>query len=653
MKRLTAPLVAAIALFVLALPVSAKDTWLSVRSKNFLLIGNGSEKEIRQVGTRLEQFRYVFLQLFPKANVNTPVPTTVIVFKSDNSYKPFKPLYQGKPNNNIAGYFQPGEDMNYITLTTEARPDSPFGIIFHEYTHLLIENTLLDPPVWFNEGLAEYYSTFDVSSDNRKITLGKPIGNHVYLLRERFMPLEELLHVTHDSPAYNERDKSGIFYAESWALVHYLLQGNKGQRVAQLAEFSKQLAAGIPLGTSFQQAFGMNFETMEKELRKYVLQSSYNDAILELKQPLEFDAEMQTKPLTEAEAQAYLGDLLYHINRADDAEAYLKQALAMTPDLPSAETTLGMVRVRQKRYDEAIKLLQQAVAADPQNYLAHFYLAEALNRQALGPDNAVEKYPAEVAAQMRAELKRAIELNPNFPEAYRLLSFLDLVNGEELMDATILMTHARSLRPDRFEYAIMLARIYLRRDQFVAARHVLEQVVHSSNADAQVRTEAYIVLQAVDVQAHAKDAKSGAAQDAQLLASTSSSSKIDEGEAGGGKSAPAQPQPIKSAPPVLTARTDGEQIRGVLTKIECTGGASAILYVQAGARLYKIHTDALDHVEFTSYVANMSGQISCGPLKKETYVRLTFRAPAQQAHTKFDGEAIAVDFISKEMEIEK
>src|ERR1041384_7430897 len=92
--------------------------------------------------------------------------------------------------------------MNYITLTTEARPDSPFGIIFHEYTHLLIENTLLDPPVWFNEGLAEYYSTFDVSSDNRKITLGKPIGNHVYLLRERFMPLEELLHVTHDSPVW-------------------------------------------------------------------------------------------------------------------------------------------------------------------------------------------------------------------------------------------------------------------------------------------------------------------------------------------------------------------------------------------------------------------------------------------------------------------
>ena len=41
-------------------PVSAKDTWTSVRSKNFLLVGNASEKEIRQVGVRLEQFREVF-----------------------------------------------------------------------------------------------------------------------------------------------------------------------------------------------------------------------------------------------------------------------------------------------------------------------------------------------------------------------------------------------------------------------------------------------------------------------------------------------------------------------------------------------------------------------------------------------------------------
>ena len=34
---------------------SAKDEWIQVKSKNFFLIGNASEKEIRKVGTRLEQ----------------------------------------------------------------------------------------------------------------------------------------------------------------------------------------------------------------------------------------------------------------------------------------------------------------------------------------------------------------------------------------------------------------------------------------------------------------------------------------------------------------------------------------------------------------------------------------------------------------------
>src|SRR5687767_5727996 len=97
--------------------VYAKDTWVSVRSNNFFLVGNASEKEIRQVATRLEQFRDVFRQLFPKMNFTSPVPTTVVVFKSDSSYKPFKPVADGKTVP-VAGYFQSGREVNYITLTT-------------------------------------------------------------------------------------------------------------------------------------------------------------------------------------------------------------------------------------------------------------------------------------------------------------------------------------------------------------------------------------------------------------------------------------------------------------------------------------------------------------------------------------------------------
>ena len=40
--------------------VSAKDEWIQVRSKNFFLIGNADEKDVRKVATKLEQFRETF-----------------------------------------------------------------------------------------------------------------------------------------------------------------------------------------------------------------------------------------------------------------------------------------------------------------------------------------------------------------------------------------------------------------------------------------------------------------------------------------------------------------------------------------------------------------------------------------------------------------
>src|SRR5437763_11634367 len=186
MKRrlLTVPAIACLLLVAFVTPASAKDSWTSVRSQNFFLVGNVSEKEIRQVATRLEQFRDVFIRLFSRAKFTSPVPTTVIVFKSMGSYKPFNP-------GNNAGYFQKGQDVNYITLTTEAS-QNPFSVIYHEYVHLLVDNTNGNVPVWFNEGLAEYYSSFDIEED-RKVHLGELIPYHLQTLREqKLLPLRTL-----------------------------------------------------------------------------------------------------------------------------------------------------------------------------------------------------------------------------------------------------------------------------------------------------------------------------------------------------------------------------------------------------------------------------------------------------------------------------
>src|SRR5256714_2010920 len=369
----------ALALFLTAAASSAtaKDTWTSVHSKNFTLVGNASEKEIRQVANRLEQFRQVFGLLFPTITLNSPAPTTVIVFKSDSSYKPFK------VNPNVTGYFQSGEDVNYITLTSEkSSEDQPFRTIFHEYVHLLVENTMgATVPLWFNEGLAEYYSTFDIKDDYRRVILGDLIANHVLYLREnKFLPLRTLFAVDYKSPYYNEGNKMNVFYAESWMLMHYLLQGDGQKHRPQLAKFIDLLRANVKMEDAFQQAFQGSIESLEKDFKSYIQGANYKATGITFERKLDFDSEMQAAPLTEAESHAYLGDLLLHTRQLATAETQIQLALALNPDLPMAEAAYGMLRVRQGRMDEARPHLEKAVAANAQNYLTHYYYAFALSR---------------------------------------------------------------------------------------------------------------------------------------------------------------------------------------------------------------------------------------------------------------------------------
>src|SRR5262252_3573141 len=108
MRRHIVTFAFAFALFVAVWPhfaarpgSAARDVWLKAQSTSFTLIGDASEKEIRDVGMRLEQFREAFTQIssqiFSPSAVDSSVPITVVVFKNDSAYRPFKPLHQGKP----------------------------------------------------------------------------------------------------------------------------------------------------------------------------------------------------------------------------------------------------------------------------------------------------------------------------------------------------------------------------------------------------------------------------------------------------------------------------------------------------------------------------------------------------------------------------
>jgi tetratricopeptide (TPR) repeat protein len=464
-----------------SLSLTAKESWITLDTPNFMLCGNAGEKEIRQVGVNLEQFREVFFKLFQLSAQHSTVPTRVVIFRSDKSFTPFKPLYQGKPIS-AAGFFQGGREINYIALTTETSAQNPYEVIYHEYVHNLLHDYNGEPPIWLGEGIAELYSTFEVAGNSREVTLGKPKPNHVYLLREKkFIPLTQLFQAGHDSREYNERDKQSVFYAESWAFIHYLALGNDGKRQQQLGKFLTGTAAGKSETEAFRDAFQCDYAAMEKELRQYIGRDSYPIKIFTLKERLGKAVPAPSRPLSEGEVAYYQGDLLLHANRGDEARTYLERSIGLDPGFAPAQASLGKYFAEKNEWELAREHLEKAVAQESKDFLTPFLFAQTMFSVENSKGFVKDRFSTETTSRILNQLKTTIQLAPDFVEAYALYGYVSLSTGQEMDQAIAYLLKAVTLAPGRPEIPFNLANLYLRKEDWVAAKKWLAPLTRSTN----------------------------------------------------------------------------------------------------------------------------------------------------------------------------
>jgi tetratricopeptide (TPR) repeat protein len=615
--------------------VQATETWNVVRSKNFTLVGNGGESHIRKVAKRLEQFRTVFGSSFPDSSLNSAVPTTVIVFKNDSSFKPYK------FKQHEVGYFQAGEDVNYIALSTESASDTqPFRIIFHEYVHLLVNNMMGETaPLWFNEGLAEFYSTFDIMPDERSVLLGNLIPEHVTNLRGReLLPLRTLFAVDYSSPYYNESNKMNVFYAESWMFMHYLLQADGQKHRPQLTKFVDLLRAGTKVDPAFQQAFHNSVESVERDFKTYIQGAKFTGTSFTFEQRLDYNAEMQTAPLAEADAHAYLGDLLLHTHRLQEAERELQQAVALNEDSLLANTALGMMRIRQGQMNDARPHLAKALKGNGENYLLHYYYAYALSDLNMNEHRVVSNYPEDVAETMRRELNKTIALKPDYAESYWLLGFVNLVRNEQIDESIDLLKKGLAVTSTNQRILYMLAQLYMRKDRFAEARELLLPIAQSSS-DADLREQATMLSAAIE---RGEKERTKIQEELKEYAPVGISDQRN-----------ASPMTLAAAPTqdqlnaaladaLRTPRSDEKRVQGLLTLIDCSA-KGLTFQVRAGDRLLKFHRDNFEHMIITAFTTGIGREIDCGPRKPENWIVLTYTTP--RAGTKSDGEVAAIEFV--------
>ena len=196
--------------------------WVEVRSPNFRVLTNAGDKEGRRVASQFERMRTVFHILMPSASDDSAAPITVVALKDRTSFRTLEPAaYLGKGTLDLAGLFLRAPDKNYVLLRLDTEGEHPYSTVYHEYTHYMLRKSESWIPVWLNEGLAEFYQNTDLTS--KDVDLGQPSANNIlYLRQQSLLPLTTLLKVDHNSPYYHEENKGSVFYAESWALVHYI-----------------------------------------------------------------------------------------------------------------------------------------------------------------------------------------------------------------------------------------------------------------------------------------------------------------------------------------------------------------------------------------------------------------------------------------------
>jgi tetratricopeptide (TPR) repeat protein len=423
--------------------------WVAVRTPNFTIVSNAGKKQAWGVAGEFERMRSVFHAAFPNIQAGGGAPIIVLAVKSERDFRQLEPTgYLRKGALQLSGLFVRAHDQNYVLLRTDAPGENPYAVIYHEYTHFLLRESSGRIPLWLNEGLAEFYENTEIR--NSDVLLGKASASNLRLLRSRpLLPLETLLRVDHNSPYYHEEDKGSIFFAESWALTHYLEIKDQREHTHHLPEYTRMVAQKMDPVAAATAAFG-DLEQLQSELGSYVRQARFG--VLQMPGATEIDERsFQTEEISQTQANAFRAEFLAYSGRTADAQSLAQQVLRDQPESVSACETLGYLAFGQGNLQEAGKWYSRAVSLNSQNYLAHYYFAAIL----LTGNHGEEQPRAE------SSLRTAIRLNPSFAPAYDELAVYYGMRRRNLEEARTLSLRAVELDPSSVAFRLNAARVLL------------------------------------------------------------------------------------------------------------------------------------------------------------------------------------------------
>lgn len=256
-------LVSAFVTLVMAFPSARAAQWFQYSEPDFELYGDASRKQVADVIRSMQVYRHARDTVLPKLKGSDVVRPRVFVLSGASFQR-----YAGA-RRNVTGFVN-GHDFGVDIVVDGSAADwtGTSSIIQHELMHYYLRNSAdFALPVWYDEGVAEYLSTIDI--ERGKLRIGFPAaGRWVNLHTLDWMPLREVFNTTRGSAAYTSHRGGAAFYAQSWALTHYITTTG-GEDAKTVGAMIAHLDIGQSVDDAIRMTFGSDFPAFEERVKKY------------------------------------------------------------------------------------------------------------------------------------------------------------------------------------------------------------------------------------------------------------------------------------------------------------------------------------------------------------------------------------------------
>jgi tetratricopeptide (TPR) repeat protein len=617
-----------VGLFAVAVGIAtpAAAEWRRLDSPNFVVVGDVPARALTDVALKFEGFREALTRALTERPTSTPVPTVIVVFPTDKAFVPFKPVPHGKPVS-MSGMFVARPDINYAAVVMDGKSDA-LAAVFHEYAHVVIANTTRNAPMWLSEGLAEYYSTYELGKNGREGVHGRALSHHLRRIQNTSpLKMEELMAVDRNSPLYTEKDRRSMFYAQSWALVHRMLRGEP-PRTKELASYLDLVSGGAAPLAAWQQIFGKI--DVPRELDEYVRRQSLPTGVHTLSErAAKLDA--PDTPLGAADGEAFLAEFLLHMGRYDEATTRLSEAFKLDPASARLKVLAALLDVARGEHKKANEqLLSIGAPADwLVAYSAATAIAEIVARRSEPPDaDQMEKARGlfDVVRKQRGEMANSMVR----------MATLEVKSAEgPTKDTRSAIERARLMAPGREDYVFIHAQVLAGLAEFASARTILGPLMAPAYPQ-EVRENArslmsYILGLESEHQARTRASEQAAEPPPPVAGVEPSPSD-------------AAARPADQSGLLYRELRVGEQrLEGMLERIECAANGSAIFHIRTADGITKA-SGRMSEVDFISYRDDLSSSIGCGPLKSPAAIYLTYLSDITKS---IDKVALAIEFRPK------